>query len=475
MKRIILLATLFFLGLTLSYGIEVAKIFTDNMVLQQNDSANFWGWGNAWNKILISTSWGETDTVWVNAEKSWKASVKTPAGSFENQSITITAYGINEDYSINMEQEFGTIRLQNVLIGEVWLCSGQSNMEWSPNSGLVTGETEIPAANYPNIRFFKVKKRVSDYPQDDLAGGEWTLCTSETMGAFSAIGYFFGKSIRKNLDMPVGLISDAWGGIPIDVAYPSAAVQEIPDLFESAMGNYWYGAPHRLGTLYNGMTHPLRSYAIAGMIWYQGEGNAGVHPELYARKQEVLISERRRQFGEHMPFYYVQIAPFNYNNEAPIGTIIRDQQRLASSFENSEMVVVSDVGDTLDIHPQFKKPVGERLANLALKYHYKLNDNLVESPLYQRAYKEKKYVYVEFSFAKGLHFKEGDKGYFEVAGADKEFVRVAAKVLKDKVRLDTKGVEDPLYLRFAYSDMATPFLLNEAGLPASCFSSQEIE
>lgn len=475
MKKIALITITLILSINLASGLELAKVFTDNMVLQQNDTARFWGWGEAWKRIIITTSWGEADTVWSNGDKNWKAKVKTPTGSFEKHTITIQEFGINKDYSININKELGKVEFKNVLIGEVWLCSGQSNMQWNANAGIVSGETEIPAANYPSIRFFEVKKRISDYPQDDVAGGKWTECTPETMRAFSSVGYFFGKSLHEKLNIPVGLISDSWGGIPIDVAYPAEAVEDIPELFESSKGNNWYGAPFRLGTLYNGMTHPLHNYPIAGMIWYQGEGNTGVDPGLYAQKQEILIKERRKQFGENLPFYYVQIAPFKYDKKEPIGAIVRDQQRLAAQIKNSEMVVVSNVGDTTNIHPRNKLPVGERLANLAFKYHYKITGELVESPLFKKAYMENNKVFVEFSFSEGLHFKEGDKGYFELAGADENFISVAANANGNIISLDSNKVPNPKYVRFAFSDIATPLLLNRANLPASCFASQLIE
>ena len=475
MKRFIIIAISLVLNLNICYSLQLPKIFSDNMVLQQNDTISIWGWGKSWNKIVITTSWGVSDTVWVNNESNWRAKIPTPLGSFDKHTITIQEFGLNKEKSINIDDVYGKVVLNNVLVGEVLLCSGQSNMEWNAKAGIESEKTEVPASNYPNIRFFKITKRISDFPQDDLGGGSWMQSTPETMKSFSAVGYFFSKMLHNKLNVPIGLISDAWGGIPIDVAYPASSVMDIADLLESSKGNYWKGAPHRLGTLYNAMTHPLRNFSIAGMIWYQGEGNVSIAPEQYARKQKVLVNERRKQFGENMPFYFVQIAPFQYGKEKPKGAIIRDQQRIASKIKNSEMVVISDVGDTTDIHPRQKKPVGERLANIALKNHYKIIDELVEFPVFKKAYKKKKYVYVEFSFADGLYLKEGDKGYFELAGNDEKFESVSAKIINNKVRLNTKKVDNPKYVRFAFSNTATPLLLNESNLPASCFSSQPVK
>lgn len=477
-KRITLkkhvLIILAFTYFTTAHGLELPLIFSDNMVIQQNDSLHIWGWGNSWNSsVAINASWGASDTVIINPEGRWNAYIKTPEGSFEVQSIQITELarkGSGKSISYSPGER---IEIQNALVGEVWLCSGQSNMEMD-SKNIIGAKEEMAKANHPGIRFFEIAKRTSDYPQDDFSKAQWEVCTPKSMESFSAVGYFFGLSLKDLLNVPVGLISDAWGGIAIDAAYPGEAVKDSSILRESGYKQgYWDGAPSRPGVLYNAMTYPLRDYAIAGMLWYQGEGNVGVDPELYYRKQAVLVKERRKQFGEDMPFYYVQIAPYQYNNSK--SAIIRDQQRIAASINNTAMITISDIGDTLDIHPREKKMVGKRLADLALKHHYKAITKLVDPPLFKGAYMEKKKVIVEFTNSEDLHFEKGDQGHFEVAATDGIFVSVAAKVVKDKILLDTKRIENPVALRFGFSDTATPFLMNRAGLPASCFAAQEIE
>lgn len=477
MNKILIIAlALFFVSFS-TQGVTLPKVFGDNMVLQQNDSVLFWGWASGWRtKLLVTTSWGVSDTIQINVGGNWGTKIKTPRGSFVKQTVTFQEMTVGQGGELKLKEGDNIkIELKNVLIGEVWLCSGQSNMQM--NSSEIEGsEIEIPKANYPNIRFFSIENRISDYPQDDIGGGAWKACTPETMRSFSAVGYFFGLEIYKKLNVPVGLVTDAWGGTPIEVHYSAESLNDKPELYESSKKHrdFWGGAPRRLGSVYNAMTYPLRNYSIAGMLWYQGESNVNDDPELYAQKLENLVNERRKQFGAGMPFYYVQIAPYKHKYENSTA-IIRDQQRIAKSkIQNSEMVVVSDIGDTTNIHPKRKKQVGERLANVALKYHYHVIDGLVLSPLFENAYKADNDVWVEFSHAEGIHFKDGDKGYFEIAGTDGKFEKVKAKVVKSKIKLDVGKIVNPQKVRFAWSNTATPLLLNSAGLPASCFGEQTI-
>jgi len=274
----------------------------------------------------------------------------------------------------------------------------------------------------------------------------------------------------------VGLITDAWGGTPIEVHYSAESLKDKPLLYESSKkrGDSWDGAPRRLATVYNAMTYPLKNYSIAGMLWYQGESNVNADPDLYALKLENLVSERRKQFGTGMPFYYAQIAPYKHKYENST-VIIRDQQRIAASeIKNSGMVVISDIGDTANIHPKRKIQVGERLANVAMKYHYQVIDGLVLSPMFVKAYATGNDVWVEFSNAEGLHFKNDITNYFEVVGADGKFEKVKAIVVNNKIKLDVGQIVNPQKVRFAWSNTASPLLLNSAGLPASCFGEQVI-
>lgn len=472
---VIVLAVFFFSHST--KGVTLPKIFGNNMVLQQNASVHFWGWASGWKtKLLVTTSWGVSDTIQINAERNWNTKIKTPKGSFEKQSVIFQELSVGQGGILTLKEGFNTkIELKNVLIGEVWLCSGQSNMQMS-SSEIDGSEIQIPKANNPNIRFFSIENRISEYPQDDIGGGVWNECTPETMRSFSAVGYFFGLRIYKKLNVPVGLITDAWGGTPIEVHYSAESLKDKPILYESSKkrGDLWDGAPRRLATVFNAMTYPLKDFSIAGMLWYQGESNVNADPELYALKLENLVIERRKQFGAGMPFYYVQIAPYKHNIENS-NVIIRDQQRIAAAeIENSGMIVVSDIGDTTNIHPKRKIQVGERLANVALKYHYQVTDDLVLSPMFEKAYATGNDVWVEFSHADGIHFDNGGADHFEVAGANGKFEKVKAIVVNSKIKLDAGKIINPQKVRFAWSNTASPLLFNNARLPASCFGEQTI-
>lgn len=446
-------------------AVKMPTLFADNMVLQQNELVPIWGWGHPGEMITIITSWGDSLVVRTENSSKWKAELKTPAGSYDPQTIYICGNAKDE-----------AVFLRNVLIGEVWLASGQSNMEWTSSWLRVDDfEEEVGKANLPNIRFFKVKLRTSETPQDDL-DGQWSVCSPTVMQNESGLAYYFGKNIHESLDMPVGVIVDAWGGTPIEYWYSPEAFQSEPDLLRSAEnleGNMWWPATQP-GWAYNAMTYPLGNFSIAGMLWYQGESNV-FDPMTYAKKMEVLVSERRKQFGDDLPFYYVQIAPYRYDPKGENSAHIRDQQRLALEIPNVGMVVTSDIGDTTNIHPSNKRELGKRMGNLALKYHYKKIEGLVESPVFESAFKEEEYVCVTFKKTDGLYFSEAERGYFEVAEQDKVFRKVNAEIIDGNVRLDTREINDPVWVQFAFTNKATPVLFNKANLPASCFAPQKIK
>lgn len=445
--------------------LQVADIFTDNMVLQQNDSVQIWGWSARSESIAIIPSWG--DTVFTNADAGarWKAKIHTPEGDYTPRSIIIQGDDPKE-----------TIILRNVLIGEVWLASGQSNMYWPTGRLNIDDiESELSQKEMPRIRSFNVNLRASEYPQEHLFGS-WAVCTPDMILNTSAAGYFFAKNLNESLDVPIGLIVDAWGGTPIEFWYPFETFKDDPELVESAERireqRVWPTSDPGAG--YNAMTYPIGNYSIAGIIWYQGEANV-FDPLTYARKMEILVSERRKQFGENLPFYFVQIAPYQYTSGERKAAELREQQTLSLKIPNTGMVVVSDIGDTTNIHPKDKKELGRRLANLALKHHYKTINELVDSPIFKSAKLIKNHVYVDFHNSEGLHFTGKERGYFEVAGQDGNYMTVKAEIIDNKVRLDTRKISQPQWVRFAFTNTATPVLFNGAGLPASCFAPNQIK
>ena len=442
----------------LSWAVSLPAVFSDNMVLQQNSEMIIWGWGKPMEKISISTPWdGNTLNTEATNQGTWSVFVKTPKGSMTPYNLTIKGY--NE------------IVLKNVLIGEIWLCSGQSNMEWSANMGINSAQDEVKQANFPTIRFFSVIHRTATAPQIDLEG-QWAECSPASMQNFSAVAYFFARKLQAELKVPIGMINSSWGGTPAECWMPSEAF-EGNDLISTAAKKLepvrW--GPTEVARIYNAMIEPITKFKIAGALWYQGESNVTT---AYAYKETMtaLISSWRKKWGLEFPFYYCQIAPYRYGNPAE-GAALRDAQRRTLSIPNTGMVVTSDIGDTSDIHPRNKQDVGLRLANLALVKHYKASNAVVAGPLYLNSRARAGQMLVYFANAEGLNFKGEKITHFELAGEDGVFYPAEAKISKENtVEVQSEKVTRPTMVRYAWGNTATPNLFNGAGLPASCFSSK---
>src|SRR5512133_1357246 len=339
MKRIlIILFVLFAFNANMFAKIILPSVFADHMVLQQNSKVAIWGWSDPGETVKIVTSWNSKDTVKVKADNSsaWKTTIKT--------------IGADGPYSIRILGS-SNVELKNVMLGEVWMCSGQSNMEMSVNWKLVNGEEEAAKANNPNIRIFHVQKIGADYPQQ-TCNATWTLCTPETMRATSAAGYFFVRELQQKLNVPVGIIVSAWGGTPAEVWIEKSRIENNPELNKSKYAERFDWWPSQPGTLYNSMIAPVVPYGIAGAIWYQGETNCGNY-QIYSSLMKTLIENWRTDFKKDFPFYFVQIAPFTYG---PTGKAeyLREQQEIASkNIPNTGMVVINDLVDNIkDIHPK---------------------------------------------------------------------------------------------------------------------------
>ena len=442
---------------TLKANVSLPAVFSDNMVLQQNAEVNFWGWAKPGEEITITTGWNTVQKVKAtNGQGTWSLLIKTPMGSMTPYSISIK--GSNE------------VIIKNVLVGEVWICSGQSNMEWSANSPITNKDEEIKQANFPNIRFFSVEHRTALTPQIDLAG-KWVECTPSSMQNFSAIGYFFARKIQSNLNVPIGVINSSWGGTPAECWMPAEAFAGNGLITEAAQQLTpvpW--GPVEIARIYNAMIEPLTRFKIAGALWYQGESNVST-AYAYKATMTALISSWRKKWGNEFPFYYCQIAPYRYGKPME-GVELRDAQRRTLDVPQTGMVVTSDIGDTSDIHPRNKLDVGLRLANLALNQHYKTNQDVVSGPLYKESRIEGNHITVFFDNAIGLNFKGPKLTHFEIAGEDGIYFPAEAKINPDNtIEVKAEQVKKPASLRFAWSNTATPNLFNGAGLPASCFRS----
>lgn len=444
---------LMFFAAVANANISLPEIFADNMVLQRNSEVTFWGWAKPGEPVVIKVGWTDGElTTKADNQGTWKIAVKTPGAGGP---FTIQIKGYNE------------ITYKNVLIGEVWLCSGQSNMEWSAKAGLINRDEEIAKANYPNVRFFSVYHSSAVYPQNHCTG-EWTECTPATMRDFSAISYFFGKKLNEELGIPVGLINSSWGGTPAEAWMPEEVIQKDDFLREAASKQKpvpW--GPVEPGRLYNSMIAPLVPFQIAGVLWYQGEGNT-INGYAYTKLLSALIGSWRSDWGVEFPFYFAQIAPYKYGNPSE-GVVVMEAQRKVLEVPNTGMVVLSDIGDTLDIHPKNKKDVGFRFANMALNRHYKTIKVEDSGPLFSGMTIDKNKAVISFDHAAGLHVM-GDKiTCFEIAGADKIYYPAQATIKNDQVIVESKNVKEPVSVRFAWRNTATPNLFNGANLPSSCF------
>jgi sialate O-acetylesterase len=444
------------LPITATANITLPAVFSNNMVLQQKSEITLWGWAKAMEQVTIRAGWMDQDVkLTVPNHGTWKVTLQTPAAGGP---YTITLKGHNE------------ITLNNVLIGEVWLVSGQSNMEWTPAMGINNAEAEISKADYPGIRFFTMNHGTSLNPQE-LGSGEWTVCTPQSMKNFSAIAYLFARKLYEQLGVPVGMINSSWGGTPAEAWTPASVIQGNEALKQAAVLQKpvpW--GPVEPGVIYNFMIAPLVPYRIAGVLWYQGEANT-VNATSYKALLTALVGSWRKVWGYEFPFYYAQIAPYTYGKNTD-GVMVRDQQRRALDIPNSGMVVLSDIGDTTNIHPKNKQDAALRFANLALNRTYKTITIEDCGPLYKSITVEKDKAIVSFDHADGLHATGKKLICFEIAGEDRVYYPADAVIKGQQVVVSSKNVKVPVAVRFAWNNRATPNLFNGANLPASCFTTE---
>lgn len=437
-------------------NISMPEIFKSNMVLQQKSEVKIWGWAKPGEPVKLEAGWLEQNLeAKADNQGTWSLLLKTPSAGGP---YTLRLKGFNE------------IVFENVLIGEVWLVSGQSNMEWSASAGLVNKDEEIANANYPEIRFFTVNNSTSLYPQNHF-DGEWTVCTPETMQSFSAVGYFFARQLQGKLGVPIGIVNSSWGGTPAEAWMPEDAFEKDFFLKEAAslLKPVPWG-PVEKARIYNSMISPLIPFQIAGVLWYQGEANT-INFYAYKELLSALIGSWRNKWNSDFPFYFAQIAPYKYGNPFE-GVGVREEQRKALEVPNTGMVVLSDIGDTLDIHPKNKQDVGLRFANLALNRHYKAIKVEDSGPLFKEMKMDKNMAVISFDHAEGLYATGKEITCFEIAGEDNIYYPAEATIKNLEVIVQSNMVKQPVKVRFAWRNTATPNLFNGANLPASCFSTE---
>jgi len=456
LNRIMIIAALLSFAWDTEANITLPSIFSDHMVLKQESVVTVWGWAKPNEVVRITCSWdsGKEYKVKVDSHSYWSLDIVTPSAGGPYQ-LLIRGYN--------------SIEINDVLIGEVWLGSGQSNMEMACRS-VINAEEEIAGADFPEIRFFTVNTCTASSPQQLLSGG-WVVCSPETMKNFSAILYFFGRELHIKLQVPVGLINSSWGGTPIEIWFSQYAISgdRLLDRQSRLLEPVQWG-PIEPGVAYNAMIFPLIPFRISGALWYQGEANVD-HPEQYARALKTLIETWRASWGYDFPFYFAQIAPWSgYGSDNVNGAIIRDQQRKVLDLtQYTGMAVLSDIGDLKNIHPTNKQDAGKRLAAWALHCDYGFEQLPYSGPLYRACDIETGKVILHFDHTEGgLVARDGLLMEFEILDRDGEWTETDAHIAGEGVEVDTpSGV--PLGIRYAYHNDSDPNLFNTAGLPASCF------
>jgi sialate O-acetylesterase len=485
--------------------VKLPAVISDNMVLQAGKPVVIWGWDDPRQQVtVVCTSAGaaaRSAAVQADQDGRWQ--------------VTLPAFTAGQALEISAKDGTSVKTVKNVLVGEVWVASGQSNMQWSVRQS-DNFEQEAAAAKYPKLRMFSVTRETADEPKRDCQG-RWVECSPETVGDFSAAGYFFGRHLHKELKVPVGVINTSWGGTaaeawtsrPVLAAEPSMKplldrwVRQIADAdkvvaFNAKLLDDWKAAvakakaekkpvpkmprlvtdprksPNRPASLYNAMIVPLLPYAIRGAIWYQGESNHTRAWE-YRTLFPLMIRNWRQAWGQgDFPFGFVQLAPFNYHNEPFYCAELREAQRLTlKALRNTGMAVTMDIGNPKDIHPKNKQEVGRRLGLWAMATVYGKKDLEYSGPMYESMKVEGDKVRLTFSHAcGGLVTRDGKApSHFLIAGDDQRFVPAQAAIEGNQVVVSSPAVARPAAVRYAWQHDAEPNLANKEGLPASPFKT----
>ena len=459
MKRPIL-SLLVLLAAALSFaGVTMPAVFSDHMVLQRDRQVKIWGWATPGEDVSVSIA-GQKWIVKADSDGDWAVKLEAmPAGGPH----------------VLMVKGFNEIKFSNVMFGDVFICSGQSNMWWTMTRS-ANPDTEIPKARDPQIRLYKTPLTTSEAPLATIGDG-WMECNPENMAEFSAVAYYYARTIRESVDVPIGLIQTAWGGTPVESWMSRPAIRRIPlaaatlDTHlekERTPGAEKTRAGWAPGGLYNAMIAPFTNYAIAGAIWYQGESNANQRTAFGYRDMFAgMIRDWREAWGQgDFPFYYVQLATFRGNEWWPI---LRESQNAVLTMPNTGVAVTTDIGNPNDIHPKNKTDVGRRLARWALRDIYK-QDIVVCGPLLAGMKTVGNKIEISFDHAGGLKSRDGEAlTGFQIAGADQNFVAATAKIVGDKVVVSAPGVTMPKAVRFGWSSIVETNLVNGVGLPASPF------
>ncbi|MXV51929.1 sialate O-acetylesterase [Pedobacter sp. HMF7647] len=441
--------------------ILLPSIFSDNMVMQQNSKVAIWGKAKANAAVTMTTSWNNKKYITrSDAKGEWKLSViSTKAGG---------------PYSIIIN-DGNPLVLKNILLGEVWLCSGQSNMgmpvKGYPNQPVLNSTDILLDCDNPQIRIIRYETSMSKTPQYDCTSTSWQLPNPTNVSEFSAVGYQFAQILQRKLKIPVGVIMSAVGGTRIEAWMSENSLQSFPEVKIPGLSDTSNITKNTPTVLFNAMIKPFSGYTLKGIIWYQGEANRD-NPQIYDKLMGAMVSEWRQLWNSgKLPFYYVQIAPFTYKDRVGSASLLREAQAKASlQIPNSGMVVSMDVGEENSIHPRDKTTISKRLANWALANDYGMNGLPFASPVYKSHTINKNGIVISFDNApNGLTSLNKAINAFEIAGSDKVFYPATAKVTGKGVLVQNDLVEEPVAVRYGFKDWVVGDLFNTEGLPVAPF------
>lgn len=484
-----ILAKTVYEGITGDFGgLQMPELYTDDMVLQYGEPLKIQGKANAGEKITVSIG---------------KQKQQAIAASNGKWAVTLQPLKAGGPYTLTIAAGKQKLTYNNVLAGEVWLCSGQSNMEFYLNWS-ATAKQDVPEAANNNIRLYDMKARWrTDAVEWDASvldslnhlqyyvDTKWKVCSPETAGNFSAVAYYFGKKLQDSLQVPVGLICNAIGGSPTEAWVDRSTLEyQFPAILRNWTQNDfiqdWVRGraalnvkkstdklqrhPYEPCYLYESGIRPLEQFPIKGIIWYQGESNAH-NREAHEKLFKLLVESWRKNWGDaNLPFYFVQLSSI----DRPSWTWFRDSQRhLMEEIPHTGMAVCSDRGDSLDVHPKMKKEVGERLAAWALNETYERKNVVPSGPLYKSMQVKGEAAYLSFDYADGLTTSDGQPiRTFEVAGEDESFYPAQAVVENGKLKVWSDKVKNPKTVRYGWQPFTRANLVNGAGLPASTFRTE---
>jgi sialate O-acetylesterase len=461
-NKILLLISFFTFNLIVSQDLKLPTIFSNNMIMQQQSVVSIWGWSKPNSKVSINVSWN-------------KKKYKTKSNNSGEWLLKISTPKAGEAHKISIGSNTDLIHITNVLMGEIWIASGQSNMQMNlngyKNEPIVGANDAIANSKNSRIRFFTVERNTSKIPLDNLIG-KWSVSNQENSPFFSAVAYSFANYLNKTLDVPIGIIHTSWGGTPAEAWTDSKSLSA--NFEKSEIKNHGGRPSDEPSSLYNAMISPLTNYCIKGAIWYQGESNVS-RASSYAKLKNSMIEGWRREWNQgSFPFYFVQISPYKYDgSEKTSSAFLREAQLYTMlNTSNTGMAVSLDVGDENSIHPSRKFILGKRLAYWALNKDYGLKSVQFSGPVYKSLEIKQDKILIKFDFAEnGLYSPNDLINNFELASENKVFYPASARIMWDHLEVKSDQVKNPVHVRYGWKNYLIGNLFNSKGLPASSFRS----